>query len=95
MAFYKSRAEAGLRDSSRYNQAILDNMDDGVITFNDSGQIQSCNKAAQHIFGVEGDDAWGATWKFFARPRRESTWRVSSSMSNRFAKGGTAVISVN
>ena len=59
MAFYKFQAEATLRETALYRQAILDNMVDGVITFNAAGQIESCNRAAKQIFGFVADQALG------------------------------------
>jgi diguanylate cyclase (GGDEF)-like protein/PAS domain S-box-containing protein len=59
MAFYKFQAETSLREAALYSQAILDNMVDGVITFNSHGLIESCNQAARHIFGFEADQALG------------------------------------
>ena len=59
MALYKFQAEARLREAALYSQAILDNMVDGVITFNAQGLIESCNQAARHIFGFEADQALG------------------------------------
>jgi len=51
MALYKHSAEARLRESALHNQAILDNMVDGVITTNEFGVIDSFNNAACRIFG--------------------------------------------
>jgi diguanylate cyclase (GGDEF)-like protein/PAS domain S-box-containing protein len=59
MALYKFQAEASLREASLYSQAILDNMVDGVITFNAQGQIESCNQAARRIFGFTTDQVLG------------------------------------
>jgi len=59
MAVYKFQAESSLREASLYSQAILDNMVDGVITFNAQGDIESCNQAARRIFGFRGDQALG------------------------------------
>jgi diguanylate cyclase (GGDEF)-like protein/PAS domain S-box-containing protein len=59
MAFYKFQAEARLRETALYRQAILDNMVDGVITLDAQGRIESCNQYARHIFGFEGDQALG------------------------------------
>jgi len=59
MALYKFQAEASLREASLYSQAILDNMVDGLLTFNAQGQIESCNQAARNIFGFTGDQALG------------------------------------
>ena len=56
MALYKFRAEARLLESGLYSQAILDNMIDGVITFDADTRIQSCNQAARRIFGFASDE---------------------------------------
>ena len=43
--------QASLREQALHTQAILDNMADGVVTFDARGTIQSFNKAASSMFG--------------------------------------------
>ena len=43
--------QASLRESALHTKAILDNMADGVVTFDGLGTIQSFNKAASTMFG--------------------------------------------
>ena len=43
--------QASLRESALHTKAILDNMADGVVTFDRRGTIQSFNKAATTMFG--------------------------------------------
>ena len=59
MALYKHRAEAKLRESALHNQAILDNMADGVLTINAHGLLESVNPAACHMFGYRPDEVVG------------------------------------
>jgi diguanylate cyclase (GGDEF)-like protein/PAS domain S-box-containing protein len=59
MALYKSQVERALRESGDYREAILENMVDGVIAFDQQGQIESCNRAAKHIFGFATEEAMG------------------------------------
>ena len=59
MALYKHRAEAKLRESALHNQAILDNMADGVLTINEHGLLESLNPAACHMFGYSHDEVVG------------------------------------
>ncbi|MEC5214092.1 PAS domain S-box-containing protein [Polaromonas sp. CG_9.5] len=50
---------ASLRDSERRMKAVLDNMDDGIITISDSGIIELINPAAERIFGYRREDVVG------------------------------------
>jgi diguanylate cyclase (GGDEF)-like protein/PAS domain S-box-containing protein len=59
MALYKSQVETALREAGLYREAILENMVDGVIAFDQHDQIESCNRAAKHIFGFEADEVLG------------------------------------
>ena len=47
----RKRAEAALRESVVHTQTILDNIVDGVVTFDDQGVVESFNMAASAIFG--------------------------------------------
>ncbi len=47
----RNRAQKTLRESAAHTQTILDNMADGVVTFDDRGTIESFNQAASDIFG--------------------------------------------
>lgn len=57
MALYKIQAEARLREPNLYSQAILDNMADGVLTFDTTGAVVSTNAAAKRMFGFQPGDA--------------------------------------
>ena len=43
--------QASLKESALHTQAILDNMADGVVTYDANGTIHSFNKAASSMFG--------------------------------------------
>ncbi|QTN29457.1 PAS domain S-box protein [Rhodoferax sp. AJA081-3] len=47
----RKRAEAALREAVVHTQTILDNIVDGVVTFDDRGVVESFNLAASAIFG--------------------------------------------
>jgi diguanylate cyclase (GGDEF)-like protein/PAS domain S-box-containing protein len=51
MALYKHQTETKLRDTAARTQAILDSMLDGVMSINAQGIIESCNPAANSLFG--------------------------------------------
>lgn len=57
MALYKIQAEARLREPNLYSQAILDNMAEGVLTFDITGTVVSTNAAAKRMFGFQPGDA--------------------------------------
>lgn len=48
-----------LETSKRLLQAILDNLVDGILTFNEEGEIQSVNRAGAYIFGYAPDEMIG------------------------------------
>ncbi|MES2583479.1 MAG: PAS domain S-box protein [Pseudomonadota bacterium] len=47
----RKRSEAALRESVVHTQTILDNIVDGVVTFDAQGVVESFNQAASAIFG--------------------------------------------
>lgn len=52
----RRQTESALQEAYLYTQAILDNMADGVITFNKQGDIESFNASAHTMFGYEFDE---------------------------------------
>jgi PAS domain S-box-containing protein len=56
-----------LRDTNFRIQAILDNVVDGIITINEEGHIESCNQAAQQMFGYETSEVIGKNLKQLLR----------------------------
>ncbi|MBI1279557.1 MAG: PAS domain S-box protein [Anaerolineaceae bacterium] len=48
-----------LETSKQLLQAILDNLVDGILTFDEKGEIQSVNRAGAYIFGYAADDMIG------------------------------------
>ena len=57
----RKRAEATLRETVVHTQTILDNIVDGVVTFDDQGVVESFNQAASAIFGYTPRDIIGRT----------------------------------
>lgn len=55
----RKQAEAALRESVVHTQTILNNIVDGVVTFNDQGIVESFNLAARAIFGYAPQDIIG------------------------------------
>ncbi len=52
-------AEAALRVSTDRIRAVLDNVADGIITFDEGGQIQSANPNVQRLFGYSPSELSG------------------------------------
>lgn len=48
-----------LEASQQLLQAILDNLVDGILTFNEQGEIQSVNRAGAYIFGYDAEQIVG------------------------------------
>lgn len=51
----RKHAEEALRISEKRTRAVVDNIIDGIITFDDAGIIRSVNPAAQRIFDYTSD----------------------------------------
>lgn len=55
----QKRVETALRDQAEQTQAILDNINDGIITINKQGVIEAFNPSAESIFGYDKDEVLG------------------------------------
>jgi len=59
----RKRSEEAMRASGQRIRAVLDNVVDGLITFDDNGRIESFNPAAQRLFGYEAGEVIGQDLK--------------------------------
>lgn len=50
---------ASLRDSERHARALLDNLDDGIVTISENGLIEMFNPAAERMFGYRSQEVVG------------------------------------
>ncbi|MBV5271187.1 MAG: GGDEF domain-containing protein, partial [Afipia sp.] len=50
---------ARLRDSETRVQAILNNVDEGIVTISEKGEIELFNPGAERLFGFRNDEAVG------------------------------------
>src|SRR3990167_3228774 len=48
-----------LRDSERHERALLDNVDEGMLSISDSGMIELFNPAAERMFGYRSKEVLG------------------------------------
>jgi diguanylate cyclase (GGDEF)-like protein/PAS domain S-box-containing protein len=69
---------AALRDSEASTQAVLDNVADGILTANETGVIESCNRSAQALFGYREDEVIGQHLAFVIAPARRAEFRASA-----------------
>jgi PAS domain S-box-containing protein len=54
-----NEVSASLRDSERRGRALLDSVDDGIITISEAGNIELFNPAAERMFGYRSEDVIG------------------------------------
>ena len=66
--------QASLKESALHTQAILDNMADGVVTFNADGVIESFNKAASTMFGYPAVAVIGSDIAVLTPPSRSKEY---------------------
>ena len=59
MALYKHKTETKLKEAAQYNQAVLDNMADAMITIDANGLIESTNIMACVMFGYTPEELIG------------------------------------
>ncbi|MBT9476612.1 MAG: PAS domain S-box protein, partial [Polaromonas sp.] len=50
---------ASLRDSERLERALLDNVDEGIVSISDGGLIELFNPAAERMFGYRSEEVVG------------------------------------
>ncbi|OYU45427.1 MAG: hypothetical protein CFE44_07560 [Burkholderiales bacterium PBB4] len=66
--------QKSLKDSAAQTQAILDNMADGVVTFDERGIIESFNKAASTMFGYPAVAVIGSDIALLTPPARHQEY---------------------
>lgn len=68
------KRQAGLEESKTRIQAVVDNAADGIITLDESGNIESFNAAAERIFGEKADRTIGSNLRrLIAQPQPDSS----------------------
>ncbi len=60
---HRKRAEEKLQQAEERMRSIVDNMVDGIITIDEQGTIESCNPAAETIFGYSATEVVGRNIK--------------------------------
>lgn len=53
------KMSASLRDSERHERALLDNVDEGIVSITDRGMIELFNPAAERMFGYRSEEVIG------------------------------------
>jgi diguanylate cyclase (GGDEF)-like protein/PAS domain S-box-containing protein len=66
--------QTSLKESALHTQAILDNMADGVVTFNADGVIESFNKAASVMFGYPAVAVIGSDISILTPPAKHQEY---------------------
>lgn len=66
--------QVSLRESALHTQAILDNMADGVVTFNAQGEIESFNRAASTMFGYPAEAVIGRDIAILTPPSKHQEY---------------------
>ncbi len=68
-----------------FNQNILDNLSNGILTFDSDGRLSSVNPAGRRIFGLGDDEALGR--KIDALLGGDNAWLLDAVTGNRFETG--------
>jgi PAS domain S-box-containing protein len=83
------KMSASLRDSESRARALLDNVDDGIVSISDSGMIELFNPAAERMFGYRSEDVVG---KHLSTLMPDSYPRAQDDDFGRYLQAGQAKI---
>jgi PAS domain S-box-containing protein len=76
--FSKVTRDVTERRESERIRSIVDNVADGIVTFDENGVIESFNPAAEKIFGYEAEEMLGTGIRRLAPDREEVDWAMQS-----------------
>jgi PAS domain S-box-containing protein len=65
------------RESDRI-RSIVDNVVDGIVTFDENGIVESLNPAAERIFGYRADEVLGRSVRLLAAPGDPTDWAAQA-----------------
>jgi PAS domain S-box-containing protein len=74
--------------ASAYRQAVVDHAVDGIITIDERGTIDSCNPAAEHMFGYAASEVVGQNIDMLI-PNRHHEWIKGERESSGRRRDGT------
>jgi adenylate cyclase len=67
-----------VQNMKNYNESILQSMSNGVVTLNEDGEIVTCNRSGEEVFGVASDDLLQKPASaFFSGPNEWVMQRIS------------------
>jgi len=88
----RKQVETALRESERYQRAILTNIADGIITTDKQGVILSFNPAAERIYGYSANEAIGNTLDILIDKDLEE---VVNQLTHYYNTKGTETVGLN
>lgn len=83
------KMSTSLRDSESRARALLDNVDDGIVSISDSGMIELFNPAAERMFGYRSEEVVG---KNLSMLMPDSYLRAQDDDLGRYLQAGQAKI---
>jgi PAS domain S-box-containing protein len=79
-----------LRSGSERLNAIVNNVVDGIVTVDESGNIESLNRTAEHIFGYSSDSLVGRNFRALLSPDCRASYDVADFHSDSQSPGNVA-----
>jgi PAS domain S-box-containing protein len=76
-----------LRSGSERLNAIVNNVVDGVVTVDESGNIESLNRTAENIFGYSSNSVVGRNFRDLLQPRSRTLYDTADAQSGSQAPG--------
>ena len=72
--FARRQAQSELAEREAHLSTVLESVADGIVVFDEGGRIESCNRAAESIFGLAAGEAVGLPFSTLVASAPSSRW---------------------